>query len=84
MNVRWGYNNVHIKEGDEWKAAFLTTHGLFKPTVMFFGLTNSLPTFQSAMDTIFIQEIQEGWLVIYMDDTFVFGKELEQHQQNVQ
>jgi len=83
MDVRWGYNNVHIKEGDEWKAAFLTTRGLFEPTVMFFGLTNSPPTFQSAMDTIFIQEIREGWLVIYMDDTFVFGKDLEQHRQNV-
>ena len=40
FNVRWGYNNVWIKEGDEWKAAFLTNEGLFEPTVMFFGLTN--------------------------------------------
>ena len=22
LDVRWGYNNVRIKEGDEWKAAF--------------------------------------------------------------
>jgi hypothetical protein len=41
FDVRWGYNNVRIKEGDEWKAAFLTPKGLFEPTVMFFGLTNS-------------------------------------------
>ena len=39
FNVRWGYNNVGIKKGDEWKAAFLTPEGLFEPTVMFFGLT---------------------------------------------
>jgi hypothetical protein len=38
LDIRWGYNNVHIKEGDEWKAAFITNKGLFKPTVMFFGL----------------------------------------------
>src|ERR1700723_2713545 len=39
MDVRWGYNNIRIKEGDEWKAAFRTNVGLFEPTVMFFGLT---------------------------------------------
>jgi len=43
--VRWGYNNIWIKEGDKWKAAFLTPEGLFKPTVMFFRLTNSPATF---------------------------------------
>jgi len=41
MDLRWGYNNVRIKEGDEWKAAFTTPEGSFEPTVMFFGLTNS-------------------------------------------
>ena len=45
FDVRWGYNNIRIKEGDEWKAAFLTPEGLFEPTVMFFGLTNSPATF---------------------------------------
>jgi len=45
MDLRWGYNNVRIKEGDEWKAAFTTLEELFKPTVMFFGLTNSSATF---------------------------------------
>ena len=35
LDVRWGYNNVRIKEGDEWKAAFRTNRGLFEPTVMF-------------------------------------------------
>ena len=41
FNVRWGYNNIRIKLGDEWKVAFLTPEGLFEPTVMFFGLTTS-------------------------------------------
>lgn len=40
-----GYNNVRIKEGDKWKAAFTCKRGLFEPTVMFFGLCNSPPTF---------------------------------------
>ena len=45
MDLMWRYNNVQIKEGDEWKAAFTILEGLFEPTVMFFGLTNSPATF---------------------------------------
>ena len=50
LDVRWGFNNVQIKEGDEWKAAFCTNRGLFELLVMFFGLTNSLATFQTMMN----------------------------------
>ena len=45
MDLRWGYNNMRIKEGDEWKAAFTTLERSFEPMVMFFGLTNLLATF---------------------------------------
>jgi RNase H-like domain found in reverse transcriptase/Reverse transcriptase (RNA-dependent DNA polymerase)/Integrase zinc binding domain/Chromo (CHRromatin Organisation MOdifier) domain len=68
FDIRWGYNNVRIKEGDEWKAAFITNEGLFEPTVMFFGLTNSPATFQTMMNSIFAEEIAEKWLTVYMDD----------------
>src|ERR1700720_3970110 len=57
MDVRWGYNNIRIKEGDGWKATFRTNYGLFKLTVMFFGLTNSPATFQNFMNHIFKQLI---------------------------
>ena len=45
MDLRWDYNNMRIKEGDEWKATFMMPEGLFEPTVMFFRLTNSPVTF---------------------------------------
>jgi len=45
MDLRWRYNNVRIKEGDEWKIAFTTLEGYFEPTVMFFELMNLLATF---------------------------------------
>ena len=53
LDIRWGYNNIRIKEGDEWKAAFMTKYGLYEPTVMYFGLTNSPATFQTMMNYIF-------------------------------
>jgi hypothetical protein len=49
LDIRWGYNNVHIREGNEWKAAFRTNRGLFEPLVMYFCLTNSSATFQTMM-----------------------------------
>jgi hypothetical protein len=53
LDVCWGYNNVCIHEGDEWKAAFCTNRGLFESLVMYFGLTNSPVTFQTMMNEIF-------------------------------
>ena len=47
LNVQWGYNNIQIRDGDQWKAAFKMNKGLFKPTVMFFWTCNSPATFQS-------------------------------------
>jgi len=57
LDVRWGYNNIRIKEGDEHKAAFKTRYGLFEPTVMFFGLCNSPATFQTMMNQIYKEVI---------------------------
>ena len=76
LDIRWGYNNVQIKEGDEWKAAFKTKYGLWEPTVMFFGLCNSPSTFQAMMDWIF-RPIIDKWEPLgttvgkYMDDVAV-------------
>jgi hypothetical protein len=81
MDVRWGYNNIRMKEGDKWKAAFRTNLGLFEPTVMFFGLTNSPATFQNFMNHIFKTLIYRGVVAIYMDDILVFTKTHEQHRQ---
>ena len=53
LDLIWGYNNIRIKEGDEWKAAFLTNKGLFEPQVMYFGLCNLPGTFQRIMNSIF-------------------------------
>ena len=83
MDIWWGYNNIRIKEGDEWKVAFRTNWGLFEPLVMFFGLTNSPTTFQTMMNDIFWEEIAEGWVVIYMDDILVFSKDKKDHKKHV-
>ena len=68
FDIWWGYNNICIQEEDQWKAAFITPLGLFKPTIMFFEFCNALSTFQAFMNHIFADMIAEKWLKIYMDD----------------
>jgi hypothetical protein len=75
MDVCWGYNNIQIAKGDKWKATFKMNFGLYELTVMFFGLTNLPATFQNMMDYIFIEQIDKGWLVIYMDDMLVITED---------
>ena len=83
LDVRWGYNNIRIKEGDEWKAAFRTNRGLFEPLVMFFGLCNSPATFQTMMNDLFRKLIEEGVVAVYMDDILIYTETLEKHRQVV-
>ena len=83
MDIRWGFNNVHIKEGDEWKAAFRTNRGLFEPTVMFFGLTNSPATFQAFMNHILKDLVDKGHVIVYMDNILVFTDTIEGHRKIV-
>uniref|UniRef100_A0A0W0F853 Reverse transcriptase-rnase h-integrase n=1 Tax=Moniliophthora roreri TaxID=221103 RepID=A0A0W0F853_MONRR len=80
LDLRNGYNNVRIKDGDQWKAAFKTNRGLFEPTVMFFGLSNSPATFQAFMNDVLSDFIDEGWCVVYMDDILIFSKDPEEHR----
>ncbi len=86
FNIWWGYNNIKIKEGDEWKAAFKTPKGLFEPQVMFFGLTNTLATFQWTMNQMF-REMKMWYptkLFIYMDDILIAtNNNVTQHRQIV-
>jgi len=79
LDVRWGFNNVHIKPGDEWKAAFQTNRGLFEPLAMFFGMTNSPATFQTMMNDIFWDLIAKSIMVVYLDNILIFTRMEEEH-----
>jgi len=79
LDVHWGFNNVHIKPRDKWKVAFQTNQGMFEPLVMFFGMTNSLATFQTIMNDIFHNLIAKGIMVVYLNDILIFTRMEEEH-----
>ena len=83
LDVRWGFNNVRIRKGDEWKAAFRTNRGLFEPLVMYFGLTNSPATFQTMMNDIFQDLILSGDVMVYLDDILIAHSDLRTHRRIV-
>ena len=71
MDLKWGYNNMRIKKGDEWKAAFMTLEGSFEPMVMFFGLTNLPATFQAMINELLQNLINMGKVMAFINDVIV-------------
>jgi len=83
MDLRWGYNNIRIKEGDKWKVVFTTLEGSFEPTVMFFGLTNSPATFQAMINELLRNLINIGKVVVFIDDIIIGTETEEEHDEIV-
>ena len=71
VDIRDGFYNIHIAEGDEWMAAFKTNTGLYEPTVMQFGLKNAPAIFQRMMNAQFADIIAQGNVIIYFDDVLI-------------
>src|SRR6202012_1022819 len=86
LDLRWGFNNIRIKEEDQWKVAFKTPYGMYKPAVMLFGLCNSPATFCCAMARTFrpLTNKYPTELFVYVDDILIAtGDNLERHRQIV-
>jgi len=84
LDLRWGYNNVRIKEGDEWKVVFTMHIGAYKPTVMYFGLTNSSATFQIIINDLFRDLINQRDMATFINDILVAIDTEEGHDELVE
>jgi hypothetical protein len=80
MDLRWGFNNIWIREGDERKAAFIMPMGLFELMVMQFGLCNAPSTFQRMVNEVLAEEKSGGHVVVYIDDILVHTKMVKENQ----
>jgi len=80
IDLRWGYNNVRIRERNEWKTVFITRQGLFETTVMYFGFSNALVIFQSMMNDILGDLIRIRLVIVYLDNILIFGTCLKEHK----
>ncbi len=82
IDLRGAYNLVHIREHDEWKMTFRTHYSHFEYVVMPFGLINALAIFQHMMNDVF-HEYLNDFVVYYIDDIFIFSKNIANHERHV-
>jgi hypothetical protein len=82
LDLAQGFHQTQIAAGHKWKTAFKTQYGMYEWKVMPFGLKNAPSSFQSLMNSIF-RDIMGVFVLVYIDDIFVFSKRVEDHPGHV-
>lgn len=82
IDLKTGFHQIRIHPDDIEKTAFTTKYGQFEYTVMAMGLCNAPATFQTLMNSIF-RDIIDNYMVVYMDDLLIFSNTAAEHRSHI-
>ncbi len=82
LDLRSAYNLVRIREGDEWKTAFITPSSHYEYLVMPYGLSNAPSVFQEFMNEVF-REFLHRFVIVYIGDILIYSRNLADHRHHI-
>ena len=83
LDMKGGYWHIPIRPSDRHKTAFIFDSTLYEWNVLPFGSTNAPALFQKTMNQIFKPLIQNGTVVVYLDDIAIISETLEDHRRQL-
>ena len=78
LDLRSTYNLIRVKEGDEWKTAFVTTRGHYEYLMMPFGLSIAPSVFQAFINDV-LRDMTGKYVISYIDDILVYSPDFDTH-----
>ncbi|KAA0054785.1 pol protein [Cucumis melo var. makuwa] len=82
IDLRSGYHQLRIKDGDVPKTAFRSRYGHYEFIVMSFGLTNAPAVFMDLMNRVF-REFLDTFVIVFIDDIFIYSKTEVEHEEHL-
>lgn len=83
LDLKSGYHQVEMEEGDKKKTAFSFGQGLWHFKVMPFGLCNAPSCFERLMEQV-LEGLQWKAALVYLDDVLVFGNTFEEERSRLE